>query len=89
MSEYLRSKRIIKAMEQPLLHNRQKKRLQRQKENIKPSDSIIKNEGVNKGVKDNFEDVKDTNIIDDIRGFRDNNMFRKKMKWDLEKYEYE
>jgi len=61
MSEYLRSKRIIKAMEQPL-HNRQKKRLQRQKENIKPSDSIIKNEGVNKGVKDNFEGVKDPKI---------------------------
>lgn len=65
MSEYLRSKRIIKAMEQPL-HNRQKKRLQRQKVNIKPSDFIIKNEGVNKGVKDNFEGVKDTNIIDGI-----------------------
>ena len=69
MSEYLRSKRIIKAMEQPL-HNRQKKRLQQQKENIKPSDFIIKNEGVNegvnKGVKDNFEGVKDTNIIDGI-----------------------
>ena len=70
MSDYLRSKRIIKAMEQPLLHNRQKKGSQRQKENIKPSDSIIKNEsvnkGVNKGVKDKFEGVKDTNIIDGI-----------------------
>lgn len=65
MSEYLRSKRISKPMEQPL-HNRQKKRLQRQKENIKPSDSIIKNEGVNKGVKDNFKGVKDTNIINGI-----------------------
>lgn len=74
MSEYLRSKRIIKAMEQPL-HNRQKKRLQRQKENIKPSDFIIKNkgvnEGVNKGVKDNFEGVKDTNIIDGISVIND------------------